>query len=365
MNKVYLNVLTIGKSGVGKSSLINYLFDTDKCKTGSGEPQTKKLFETISYEYSEKITLRLTDTKGLEPNDYNNWVYDLRNNIIEKEKLEIDKQYHAILYCINAGSDRIETAELKIISELYSLFPIGVVLTHCIKGKIKESVEGIKRTLIDYGIKKENIFEVCNIKGTLLSGEKLEQFGKEKLIEYINNSFYEKIIKSFPITFEKIIDSNIEEYKRIIYLVIDKNINFFNGNSNKNYQKMEEIIKEKVIECQECIDEKLKLKTEDVFQKYQIIYDTFFIIDPNNEVINYSSPKTYNFNLQKELPEIVGENVAVALFMLVPVLNAFIPHFVNNMHREDVKNKVDIVFEEVKKNELRKTSQIIDLLNIH
>lgn len=45
------NVLIIGKTGTGKSSFANYLFDVNKFTTGSGEPVTSwaEKFSSISF----------------------------------------------------------------------------------------------------------------------------------------------------------------------------------------------------------------------------------------------------------------------------------------------------------------------------
>ncbi|MBQ2431273.1 MAG: 50S ribosome-binding GTPase [Campylobacter sp.] len=40
-----LNVLIVGKTGVGKSTLINTIFGRNVVRTGSGEPITKKIVE--------------------------------------------------------------------------------------------------------------------------------------------------------------------------------------------------------------------------------------------------------------------------------------------------------------------------------
>ena len=39
---IKVNVMILGQSGVGKSSLLNYLFDSQLVKTGAGKPVTKK-----------------------------------------------------------------------------------------------------------------------------------------------------------------------------------------------------------------------------------------------------------------------------------------------------------------------------------
>ena len=232
----------------------------------------------------------LTDTKGLEPDDYNDWLRILKEEIEEKEKNNLEEQYHAILYCINASSDRIENLELKMISELRKMFPIGVVLTHCIKGKKKESIEGIKNELQNNGIDDDFIFEVCNVNETLLSGEIIEQFGKERILEYINGSLFSKITKRIPIALGTIIDVTITDYRLRSNKIIEKKVNLLTGHSNNNYMKIEDQINGLLIECKDKIDNSFEKEINDVFQAYQIIYDTFFVVDPQNKIINYARP---------------------------------------------------------------------------
>ena len=58
------NVLVIGNSGVGKSTLINAVLGEEKAKTGYGTKGTTNELEI--YE-SEEVHFRVIDTVGFEP----------------------------------------------------------------------------------------------------------------------------------------------------------------------------------------------------------------------------------------------------------------------------------------------------------
>ena len=69
MNK-YANIMLLGRTGVGKSSFINYLIGKDVCKAATGMPVTQG-FATYTYN-TGKIPLRIYDSKGLEVENYSN-----------------------------------------------------------------------------------------------------------------------------------------------------------------------------------------------------------------------------------------------------------------------------------------------------
>lgn len=56
------NVLVMGNSGTGKSTLINAVFKFDRAKTGDGPAVTR---EMAIYE-NEQVPFRAIDTRGLE-----------------------------------------------------------------------------------------------------------------------------------------------------------------------------------------------------------------------------------------------------------------------------------------------------------
>jgi len=126
--KEKINILLMGASGVGKSSLVNSFFGVDKAKTGDGVPQTQHLEKHV---YEDK-GLILWDTKGIEAADYKNTLNDLRialdnakNEAISSKSL--DGLPHIAWLCIKEPSKRIEDREIELV-QLVSKYNIPVIV---------------------------------------------------------------------------------------------------------------------------------------------------------------------------------------------------------------------------------------------
>lgn len=131
------NIMVAGKTGTGKSTLLNAIFGEDLATTGTGRPVTKHIDE---YKH-ESIPIHIWDTVGLELDSKKTRqsIDEIKRTIASKSesKDELD-QIHAIWYCINSGSNRYEGAELDFIKELYSIgVPFTIVLTQCYGAKKK------------------------------------------------------------------------------------------------------------------------------------------------------------------------------------------------------------------------------------
>ena len=66
-DKIKTNILIAGKSGVGKSSLLNYIFGEEVAETGAGKPVTAEGLHEYSFELkdNDRISFSICDSWGL------------------------------------------------------------------------------------------------------------------------------------------------------------------------------------------------------------------------------------------------------------------------------------------------------------
>lgn len=124
----HVNIIIAGKTGVGKSTLINAAFRDNLAETGMGTPITQhtKLIER------DDMPLRIYDTVGLELTETTK--QETIKNIHEiiqhnLDRADPDKFIHCMWYCVQANSDRLEQSEQDLIIDIAKKIPVILVIT--------------------------------------------------------------------------------------------------------------------------------------------------------------------------------------------------------------------------------------------
>ena len=143
-----LNIMVLGKTGVGKSTLINSIFGDSLVRTGIGRPVTSDIVRVEKKDFP----LALYDTPGLElrgDNDFDSLSEQVIRVIRDCFTDDVEgNEIHCILYCVNTASHRFEPSEAKLLRKIadkikgYNV-PVIIVMTQSFSKKDAESLKRV------------------------------------------------------------------------------------------------------------------------------------------------------------------------------------------------------------------------------
>src|SRR5689334_10685606 len=119
-------VLIAGRSGVGKSTLINAVFQGQLAETGHGRPVTREIRE-----YTKPgLPIVLIDSRGLELEQFTETLSQLEK-LVEERKRDGDpnRHVHCAWVCISEDSRRVDDGEIRLVEMLarHAVPILGVV----------------------------------------------------------------------------------------------------------------------------------------------------------------------------------------------------------------------------------------------
>jgi uncharacterized protein (DUF697 family) len=168
------NVLIAGKTGVGKSTLINSVFQGRMAETGQGKPvtqQTRRITKT-------GVPVAIYDTKGLEIKDYKPILAELISFVKrQNESTDAQQHIHVAWLCIAEGSRRVEEAELSLVKELAQHVPVIGVVTTAVADN------GFAKTVQDLLPEACNVVRVNSLPQALDGGVTIPVHGLENLVD--------------------------------------------------------------------------------------------------------------------------------------------------------------------------------------
>lgn len=144
------NLVVFGKTGVGKSTLINAVFGKQVAETGTGRPVTLK---TAYYEHPDGY-LGIYDSEGIEMGQEGDQIIEKFREIIRaKRSLPLQEQIHVIWYCVRAADLRFEDAQADFVRALAEEgVPVIFVLTQVgIKdtGEVHPKVHDFSKSILE------------------------------------------------------------------------------------------------------------------------------------------------------------------------------------------------------------------------
>ena len=121
-----VNVLIAGRTGVGKSTLINEVFQGRLAETGQGKPITKETRRLTK----KGIPLAIYDTRGLELKEYQQIIDDLVEFVAAKAReTDVNQHVHVAWMCVSEDGRRVEEAEVELHRRLAEFMPVLGVIT--------------------------------------------------------------------------------------------------------------------------------------------------------------------------------------------------------------------------------------------
>ena len=171
----HINVLIAGRTGVGKSTLINSVLQGNFATTGQGRPVTQNTREIKK----EGIPISIFDTRGLEMADFTETLESLRAFVSERSRsVDSNQHIHIAWICIAEDSRRVEPAEEELVKMLADRnIPTIAVITKA------RSDNGFRATVLQILTLVSNAVRVRAIDEELDEGMILRQMGLGDLVD--------------------------------------------------------------------------------------------------------------------------------------------------------------------------------------
>lgn len=168
-----MNIIIAGRTGVGKTTLINSVFQGNMGETGQGRPVTQNTREITK----EGVPLRIWDTRGLELAAFKDALSELETLVERRNKDRDPTQHiHVAWLCVQEDGRRVEDAEIALHETLARHMPILGIIT---KARADQGFRVEVQRLLPH---VRNVVRVRAIADILDDGHVIPPMGLDELI---------------------------------------------------------------------------------------------------------------------------------------------------------------------------------------
>jgi len=175
------SIVLLGRSGAGKSSIINSVFGSEMAKVGTGLPVS------TTFEKYRNDNVIIYDSRGYEASDdvSDGFIKGVTDFIADKHKKSVEHQIHLAWYVIPANTKRVLPYDSQIIRKITEQrIPVCVVLSQADlarEAELKAMEETIRGLLDEFEDHQKIFFKYLRVAANPIHGE---AYGINELISY-------------------------------------------------------------------------------------------------------------------------------------------------------------------------------------